>query len=277
MKLLEIPVGVDRFEDIINEENYYVDKTHLIQKLVKSSRTNKKRSGRYFLSRPRRFGKSLLVDTIQCLFEGRKDLFEGLAIYEHWDFSDQHPVIKLSLDIGGMATTEAIHGSVIQQLEIVEKEYELPPGSEKAKDNASNRLADVLHIRDEETGKTKRASDHLDCLREIYGCLKGCSNHIHFIFITGISLLAKTNLFTGLNNLINISVESEFATICGYTEDEIRSVFAPEIERFELTEIRRWYDGYSCYQIAVLDTEIPQADHTRSSTQLQLSHYNEWE
>ena len=128
MKKLNIPVGVDRFHEMITQKNYYVDKTHIIQNLVKSTVTHEKISRRYFLSRPRRFGKSLLVDTIKCLFEGKKQLFKGLAIYDHWDFSDKHPVIKLSLDIGGMATTEQIHVSVIQQLETPEEEYELSAG-----------------------------------------------------------------------------------------------------------------------------------------------------
>lgn len=271
MKKLNIPVGVDRFHEMITQKNYYVDKTHIIQNLVKSTVTHEKISRRYFLSRPRRFGKSLLVDTIKCLFEGKKQLFKGLAIYDHWDFSDKHPVIKLSLDIGGMATTEQIHVSVIQQLETPEEEYELSAGSDKAKDNASNKLADVLkrlhkktgkgvvvlideydkpildvlHVRDEKTGKAQRATDNLECLRDIYGTLKGCSDYIHFIFVTGISVFSKTNLFSGLNNLIDISVETKFATICGYTEEELKSVFAPEITKLELAEIRRWYDGYS--------------------------------
>ena len=267
----EIPNGVDSFEEIINGDNYYVDKTHLIEKLVKGKITNKKRPGRYFLCRPRRFGKSLLVDTIRCLFKGKDKLFKGLYIYDKWDFSDTHPVIMLSLDVGGMSTKEEIHNSVIQQLEIVEKTYDLPPGSEKAKNNASNRLADVLyrlyestgskavvlideydkpvldvlHIRDHKTGKAIKASDNIDCLRQIYGPLKGCKDHIHFIFITGISLFSKVHMFSGLNNLTDITIDSEFATICGYTEDELKAVFAPEVKRFDFNEICQWYDGYS--------------------------------
>ena len=223
------------------------------------------------MSRPRRFGKSLLVDTIQYLFEGEDKLFKGLSIYDKWDFSDKHPVIRISFDTGGISTKKQIHNSVIQQLEIVEKTYDLPPGSEKAKNNASNRLADVLyrlyestgskavvlideydkpvldvlHIRDHKTGKAIKASDNIDCLREIYSPLKGCRNYIHFVFITGISAFCKVHLFSGLNNLKDITTRSEFATICGYTESEIKSCFSLELDGYKFEKIRRWYDGYS--------------------------------
>ena len=121
----ELPTGIDDFKSIRENNFYYVDKTDYLKKLCVSSRTGKKKPGYYFLSRPRRFGKSLLISTLQHLFEGRKQLFEGLSIYDQWNFSETHPVIRLSFGAGEFKTRRDIEHSVLEQLMEVRRKYHL--------------------------------------------------------------------------------------------------------------------------------------------------------
>ena len=253
-----LPIGIHTFEFLREDNCYYVDKTDLIDTLIKKGRY-------YFLSRPRRFGKSLLLDTIQCLFEARKSLFEDLAIYDQWDWSKTQPVLRLSLGLGKLATPETIEESVLWQLSQIEEKSGLVQATTLT--NSSLRLADVLSRLKKTTGKNvvvlideydkpildvlhqpEKAMANHSYLKDLYSILKERQQDIHFLFITGISLFSKLNLFSGLNNLHDISMDPDYATLCGYTERDLTTVFAPEVARFSLAEIRRWYDGY-CWDI----------------------------
>ena len=284
MEKKELPIGIQGFEKIIRQKCYYVDKTHLIEKLTISSITGELKSGYYFLSRPRRFGKSTIVSTLKCLFEGKKELFEGLSIYNNWDFSEKnrHPVIRISFDAGRNDTQNNIDKNIISQLESIKKTYgieseetELTKPVRSSTDsihkqkptehpdegiNKFTKLIFELYIK---TGKKvvilideydkpildvitdkKQAFDNRKYLRYFYGTFKANEEYIHFIFITGISLMSKMNLFSSMNNLDDISMLSECSTICGYTEKELKSVFAYELKNYDFEEIRSWYDGY---------------------------------
>ena len=248
-----LPIGIQDFATIRSEDFYYVDKTPLIWRLVEEGR-------HYFLSRPRRFDKSLLVDTLKALFAGREDLFRGLDIHDHWDWSVTHPVVRLSFD-GKYGTPGEIEGDVIEQLEAVEREYGLAPAPTSA--TGPRRLRNLLDRLHRQTGQRvavlvdeydkpildglpdlDRARANRETLRGVYGIIKGSAEHVRFVFVTGVSMFSRVSLFSDMNNLEDISLDPRFATICGYTDTDIDTVFAPEIDGLDRNEIRRWYNGY---------------------------------
>ncbi|MCY4220502.1 MAG: AAA family ATPase [Thiotrichales bacterium] len=252
MNRKRLPIGIQDFETIRSEGFYYVDKTPLIRQLVDDGRY-------YFLSRPRRFGKSLLVDTIKALFEGRESLFEGLDIHEHWDWSVIHPVLRLSFG-GKYNEPEDIERNILTQLDVIERNAGL---SAAACRTAPERLFDLLDRLHRSTGQRvvilvdeydkpildalddpELAKANRDYLRGFYGIIKDSAEHVRFVFVTGISMFSKVSLFSGLNNLKDISLDPRHAAICGYTDDDIGEVFAPELDGLDRYEIRSWYNGY---------------------------------
>ena len=249
-----LPIGIQDFATIRSEGFYYVDKTSLIRRLVDEGR-------HYFLSRPRRFGKSLLVDTIRALFEGRQDLFRGLAIHDRWDWSITHPVVRLSFG-GKYDGPLDIARSVRAQLDLTEHAAGLDPVT--GTDAAPERLRTLLYHLHRRTGRrvvilvdeydkpildglhdpdTARANR--ECLRGVYGVIKDSAEHVRFVLVTGVSMFSKVSLFSDLNNLDDISLDPRYATLCGYTDADIDTVFAPELAGLDREEIRAWYDGYS--------------------------------
>jgi len=248
-----LPIGIQDFEIIRSEGFYYADKTPLIQRLVEDGR-------HYFLSRPRRFGKSLLLDTIGALFAGQEALFRGLDIHDHWDWSVTHPVIRLSFD-GKYNEPDDIARNLRTQLDVIARNAGLP---ETTCQTAPERLLDLLDRLHHKTGQRvvilvdeydkpildvlrdpDRARANREYLRGFYGIIKGSAAHVRFVFVTGISMFSKVSLFSGLNNLKDISLDPRFATICGYTDTDIDTVFAPELDGLDREAIRTWYNGYS--------------------------------
>ncbi|MCY4305868.1 MAG: AAA family ATPase [Aestuariivita sp.] len=249
-----LPTGIQDFETIRSENFYYVDKTPLIQKLVTDGR-------HYFLSRPRRFGKSLLISTLKALFEGQEVLFKGLDIHDHWDWSVTYPVVRLSFG-GKYHEPEEIEGDIIEQLESVERAYDLAPAL--TSDTGPRRLRNLLDRLHHMTGQRvvvlvdeydkpildvlehpEQACANREYLRGFYGIIKDSAEHVRFVFVTGVSMFSKVSLFSGLNNLKDISLDPRFATICGYTDADIDTVFAPELEGLDRNAIRQWYNGYN--------------------------------
>ena len=248
----QLPIGIQDFRTIREQDFYYVDKTALIQRLVNQGRY-------YFLSRPRRFGKSLLVDTLQELFEGNESLFRGLDIHEHWDWSIRHPVVRLSFD-GNYSEPGNLHNNIISQLAMIERDAGLEPAEHCI---AADRLQNLLYELHRNTGQQavvlvdeydkpildvidnpEMATANRDYLRGFYGIIKGSARDVRFVFVTGVSMFSRVSLFSGLNNLRNISLDPEFATICGYTGHDLDTVFAPELPGLDRDEIREWYNGY---------------------------------
>ncbi len=249
-----LPIGIQDFATIRSEGFYYVDKTPLIRQLVSAGR-------HYFLSRPRRFGKSLLVDTLKALFTGQEDLFRGLDIHDHWDWSVTHPVLRLSFD-GTFDRPADIERNLANQLGLIEHAAGLdPPNPAEA---PPERLRTLLYHLHHTTGQRvvvlvdeydkpildalpdlDRAKTNRDYLQGVYGIIKGSAAHVRFVFVTGVSMFSKVSLFSGLNNLKDISLDPRFATICGYTDTDIDTVFAPELDGLGRDEIRRWYNGYN--------------------------------
>ena len=249
----QLPIGIQSFRRIREQDCYYVDKTPHIRRLVEMGDF-------YFLSRPRRFGKSLLIDTLRELFEGSEELFRGLDIHDHWDWSVRHPVVRLSFG-GKYNEPGEIEGDIIEQLESTERNHNLAPAH--SSDTGSRRLRNILDRLHHATGQQvvilvdeydkpildvidhpEMATANRDYLRGFYGIIKDSAEHVRFVLVTGVSMFSRVSLFSGLNNLDNISLDPEFATLCGYTDRDLDTVFAPELPGLDRDEIREWYNGY---------------------------------
>ena len=248
-----LPIGLQTFRTLRERNCYYVDKTAHVHALLSEG-------ARYFLSRPRRFGKSLFLDTLKELFEGNEPLFAGLDIHRRWDWSVRHPVVRLSFGSGNFNEPGAVEASLMEQLAAVERRAGLAP--EYA--TAPGRFGEVLEALHGKTGRPvavlvdeydKPILDALeapdvaranrDFLRGVYAVIKDRDAHVRFAFLTGVSKFSKVSLFSGLNNLKDITLDPRYSTICGYTDADLDAVFAPELPGFDRDEIRAWYDGYN--------------------------------
>ena len=249
----KLPIGMQTFRDIRESNCYYVDKTAYVGRLLDEGK-------HYFLSRPRRFGKSLFLDTCKELFEGNEPLFEGLAIHDRWDWSVRHPVLRLSFGSGHFREPGYLHEEVMDQLRILEEESEVVAHHDAAPARFRH-LIRTLHQRagrpvailvDEYDKPILDALDapevaraNRDFLRGLYAVVKDCDAHIRFSFITGVSKFSKVSLFSGLNNLTDITLEPDYSAICGYTDADLDTVFAPELGGLDRDQVRDWYNGYS--------------------------------
>ena len=253
MSKRRLPIGIQTFRKIRAEDCYYVDKTAYIQRLLDEGT-------HYFLSRPRRFGKSLFLDTLKELFEGNEPLFAGLHIHDHWDWSVRHPVLRLDFSSGTYQGPDDLQKEVAAQLNAMEEEAEVVPRDDDTASARFRRLMKVLHERsgqrvavlvDEydkpildalEVPEVARANR--DFLRGLYSTVKFADAHIRFTFITGVSKFSKVSLFSGLNNLKDITLDGRYSALCGYTEADLDTVFAPELPGLDREQIRDWYNGY---------------------------------
>ena len=248
----KLPIGIQTFSEIRSEDHYYVDKTGFAQRLIEQGKY-------YFLSRPRRFGKSLLVDTLKELFEGNEPLFRGLHIHEHWDWHTRYPVIRLSFADGVLHSRAELDAKINELLE----DHETRLGVRSPHQSISGRFHGLIREAHAHTGQrvvvlvdeydkpildnitdTDIARDMRDGLRNLYSVIKGADAHIRFALLTGVSKFSKVSLFSGLNNMRDITVSPEYSALCGYTERDIDTVFAPELPGLDRDEIRRWYNGY---------------------------------
>ena len=248
-----LPIGIQTFRKIREQDCYYVDKTPFIRTLIDSG-------SHYFLSRPRRFGKSLFLDTLKELFEGNKALFEGLAIHGVWDWSLHHPVVRLSFGSGNFKEPDYLHTNLMAQLDTVEHRT----GTASGYITGPERFGHLLRALHEKTGLPvvvlvdeydKPILDALDVpevaranrdfLRGLYAVIKDSDAHVRFAFLTGVSKFSKVSLFSGLNNLKDITLDSRYSAVCGYTDADLDTVFAPELPGLDRDEIRGWYNGYN--------------------------------
>ena len=249
----KLPIGIQTFRKIREGGYYYVDKTGYVRGLVEGG-------DYYFLSRPRRFGKSLLVDTLKELFEGNEPLFRGLEIHGHWDWSVSHPVVRLTFGGGHFSKPGGLNESLMVQLDRLEEDE----GIERRYRTTPARFHDLirtLHRRSgrgvavlvdeydkpivDALGTPEMARSNRDELRDLYSTIKACDEHLRFAFLTGVSKFSKVSLFSGLNNLEDITLDPRYSAICGYTEVDLDEVFAPELVGLDREAIRDWYDGYS--------------------------------
>ena len=248
----KLPIGIQTFRTIREEGWYYVDKTAYAHRLADGGT-------HYFLSRPRRFGKSLFVDTCKELFEGNEPLFRGLAVHERWDWSVRHPVVRLDFSAGDFNDPDYLREDVAAQLDAaeegagIESRYSSGPARFRRlltalHERTGQRVAVLVDEYDrpilDALGKPELARANRDALRGLYSAIKASDAHVKFTFLTGVSKFSKVGLFSGLNNLLDITLDPVYSAICGYTERDLDTVFAPELPGLDRNEIRRWYNGY---------------------------------
>ena len=258
----KFPVGIETFADIINDGYAYADKTEVIYKLTQSGKY-------FFLSRPRRFGKSLMLSTMEAYFRGRRELFEGLWLgsAEGVDWAPR-PVLRLNF-VSAKAEVADLNGVLANQFSIWEREYGVEEKAEtmgqrfrniivKAHESTGRRVVVLIDEYDKVLVNSMRESEINEemkkILRPVFSILKEADAHIKFAILTGVSRFSKLSIFSDLNNLKDITLDDRFCTICGITEDELRRYFAPSIEMFAAKEgvdfegmmqiLKDNYDGY---------------------------------
>lgn len=259
-----LPLSIQTFRDFIELDYIYVDKTKPIHDLFA-------RGGKYyFLSRPRRFGKSVLISTLGELFSGNKELFKGLWIYDKIQWT-QYPVIHLDLSKVSFKTPEILEQALAIRLEKIASDYNIQLDHTLFLKEKFGQLIEkmsqkekVVVLVDEydkpiiaymETNEIEKAKKIQEILKNFYAVLKGSDAFLRFVFITGVSKFSKISVFSDLNNLIDITLSENFSTLLGYTEAELDHYFSSYIEplaqkkgisRDQLLEkIQEWYNGYS--------------------------------
>jgi hypothetical protein len=250
----KLPIGIQNLREIREGGYYYVDKTPFVCRLAEEGKY-------YFLSRPRRFGKSLLVDTLKELFEGNRELFTGLHAETHWDWSKRHPVLRFSFGEGGVDTKESLEDVIQDQLERHAKRHGIIESStwrgrftlshmvRAAYEKFGQRVVILVdeydkpildNIENPDVAKVMR-----DGLSNFYGAIKELDPYVTFVLLTGVSKFSKDNLFSKLNNLKDITIDKRYSALCGYTEADLDAVFAPELEGLDREKFRAWYNGYN--------------------------------
>ena len=246
------PVGIQDLSEVITGGYVYVDKTPFAHKLITEGKF-------YFLSRPRRFGKSLFVSTLYYLFKGNREIFEGLYIEDKWDWSQTNPIIKISFSNIGHSTSgleKAIHHTLNENA----KQY----GIEFTQQDFDQKFAELIHKLNEKYGKVvilideydKPIIDYIDTdipkaienrgiLKSFYSILKDADPHLKLVFITGVSKFSKVSIFSDLNNLNDITLDSSYSGICGITQHELETYFDEELKLYDIEKIKHWYNGYS--------------------------------
>ena len=256
------PVGIQNFESLRNDGYFYVDKTELMYRLVKTGRY-------YFLSRPRRFGKSLLVSTLEAYFQGKKELFEGLAVHGLENEWAEYPILHLDLNTRKYDTPEALDQELSKHLEQWEKEY----GDEYSGRAVEERFYHIIRMAYEKTGRRvvilvdeydkpmlQAIGDDVlqdryrSTLKAFYGALKSQDGYIKFALLTGVTKFGKVSVFSDLNNLMDISRDERYTDICGISEKELLDNFTEDIrdlarangQTFEqaCAQLKEDYDGY---------------------------------
>ena len=266
-----LPISTQNFKQLRNDGDLYIDKTQYIEKLFSLGRI-------FFLSRPHRFGKSLFLSTLKAYFEGRKELFEGLYIAEreeeiaHWERREPweaSPVLYFDLNAKDYLTGKPLRERLSLQLDFLETQFDIKPKYEAPDDRFiylirmiyQTTQKQVVILVDEydkpllETVEDEALNEgNRSLLKAFYEVIKQCDEYIRFAFLTGITKFSKTTLFSGVNNLIDITLLDDYAAICGFTEEELTAYLSPEIEKLaqqskstiEETRIRlkKEYDGY---------------------------------
>jgi len=255
-----LPIGLQDFRKIIENDFKYIDKTRYIYQICQSP-------GAYFLSRPRRFGKSITIATLQELYLGSKELFKGLWIEDKWDWSKKHPVLRISFTSIGYESL-GLEVALEQELRTLARKNGIAlinvgigPMFKEIIETLSQQAKVVILIDEYDApiinflGRDlSKAIQNRNLLREFYTVLKDTDANIELVFLTGVSKFSKVGIFSGLNNLRDLTMDAQYATMLGYTQEELESNFVEEIElaaeklklsRIELLEqIRVWYNGY---------------------------------
>ena len=256
----KLPIGLQDFGELRKRDFLYVDKTELLYQLATGSKY-------YFLSRPRRFGKSLLVSTLAELFQGNQALFEGLWIHDRWDWNQTYPVITLHLNQGTYKVT-GLEAFLTEELRLQAEAYGLelqgtayPSQLRHLVATLSKQHGQVVVLIDEYDKPIldylhdiEQAKAHREVLKNFYSVLKPLDPHLRFVLLTGVSKFSRVSIFSELNNLKDLTMHHQYATLLGYTQEELEHYFAERIDQLApdfggrealLDQIKQWYNGYS--------------------------------
>lgn len=258
----KLPLGIQTFRKIIEDDALYIDKTKDILRLIENGSV-------YFLSRPRRFGKSLLVSTLKEIFSGSKDLFKDLYIHDKIEWKE-YPVIHIDFSTMDYETTEMLKESLVSKLHGISERYNLGLKEqnykvlfEKLIIALNNKFGSKVVVLVDEYDKPiidyltnlEKAKANREVLRNFYSILKGADASLRFVFLTGVSKFSKISVFSGLNNILDITLDDRFSTITGITTEELHTYFSEymtflaeksAIPRDKLLDlIQYWYNGYS--------------------------------
>ncbi len=248
-----LPLSLNTLGKLLHGNCIYVDKTEMAWQLIRQA-------GAFFLSRPRRFGKSLFVDTLKEIFEGNKALFKGLFIHDKWDWNQVYPVILIDFATGVLQSRGDLDQRIRKILKLNQERLRV---SCSADNDIPGLLEDLILNCYKKYGKRvvvlvdeydkpildnienpETAAQMREGLKNLYSVLKGQDAHLQFVFMTGVSKFSKVSLFSGVNQLRDITLSSGFATICGYTHDDLKSHFAEHLYGVDLEKVRQWYNGY---------------------------------
>ncbi len=262
MKML--PVGVSSFEKIINNNCTYVDKTSILYELIQSPSF-------YFLSRPRRFGKSLTCSTLEAIFQGKRELFNGLAMsHTNYDWK-RYPIVRLDFSDIDHRTLDVLQASLSRRLAYIGQEYAINLDTAVSVNDLFFYLIAALYAKHgpvvliideydkpiiDHIGNPELAIEMRSFMKSFYGILKGAriEENLRFLFMTGVSKFSKVSVFSELNNLDDLTLDRRSATLCGYTKDDLEHVFLPHVDRLAqelelpqqeaLDKLQFWYNGY---------------------------------
>jgi hypothetical protein len=250
--LKKLPIGIQTFREIIEEGYVYIDKTAHAWAMASTGKY-------YFLSRPRRFGKSLFLDTLNELFNGSEALFRGLYIHDRWDWSRRHPVIRLDFASGVLTSRAALDESIREML--ARNQRRLGVSCEatsiagcfaeliiRAHESTGQRVAILVDEYDkpilDNIADPGRAAELREGLKNLYSTMKAQDAHIQLVFMTGVTKFSKVSLFSGTNQLEDITLSTRFATICGYTQSDLEQHFGAHLQGVDWERLRQWYNGY---------------------------------
>jgi len=249
----KLPIGIQTFRQIIAESYAYVDKTAHALALAETGKA-------YFLSRSRRFGKSLFVDTLKELFEGNEPLFRGLFIHDQWDWQRRYPVILLDFAAGVVQSRAELDEAIRERLSANQRRLGIACEShsiagcfaeliERAQERHGQPVVVLVDEYDkpilDNIDRPDIAAEIREGLKNLYSVLKAQDANLQFVFMTGVTKFSKVSLFSGLNNLKDITVDARYSALCGYTEADLDQVFAPELVGLDRDQIRAWYNGYN--------------------------------
>ncbi len=249
----KLPIGISDFKELITNNYVYVDKTKYIYDIINSSKY-------IFISRPRRFGKSLLLSTIEYIYQGQKELFKNLYIYNKWDWNSTYPVIRIDFSVD-IREYKEIYNRIEEELEVNYKKHGISINKEK---DIIGKFKELIMELNEKYKKQvvvlideydkpildlienkKEAEEVRKILKGFYSVLKGLDRYLKFVIVSGVSKFAKVSLFSGLNQLKDISLDKRYANICGYTQSELENYFKEYLEGVNIQEIKEWYNGYN--------------------------------
>ena len=250
----KLPIGIQTFSKIIDGNYLYIDKTKIALDLVENNQY-------VFLSRPRRFGKSLFLDTLKNIFQGNKELFKGLYIYDEYDFSNSYPVINISFAISKYTNKKDLDRRISSILKENQERlgitcHDLNDSAgcfrELIKKTYEKYNQKVVILIDEYDKPLLDTIENTDIAKEVrtelvnfYSVIKGSDEYLKFAFLTGVSKFSKVSVFSGLNNINDISLDKRYGDICGYTQNDIETSFLPYLDGVDFEKLKEWYNGYN--------------------------------